>query len=557
MRFIILQLFIYFYINHGATDLRNNSINITFYSVARAIDIFRETRIRNHFMCKRITPPLMIIERNIAFMKNLLFSFLSLIVSLWIYTLIVCCGDVEMNPGPSISSSTSSSSISSETSLSSLPYDSHFSICHLNIQSLLPKIDILQYEMQPFDVFVFTESWLNIDIGSNDLKILNFNEPFRCDRETRAGGVAIYVKESITCKRRPDLEINNLECIWIEIKTHGHTLLIAGIYRPPDAHQNYWTWISESVDRAKNTNISDIILVGDLNNDLLTPSKCKHLKELIANYDFTQLINESTHFTEQSSTLIDVIITSNPNIVVASEVCDPFVPNRMRFHCPVAVILSFMKFKPQNYKRQIWKYEEADYNKYRQILSEAELSTLVTNPLDDVDTVAQKLNKVIISAAEQSIPNKMVTIRPADQPWLHNEIRKLIRQRKRIHKRAKQVNNEIIWSKFRKIRNKIVKKIRTAKLRHEHKIAMKLKDNTTDIKTWWKLSKEILNINTKSETIPNIEYNGKLYETNIEKAEALNSFFSKQSQLSKDATHVYSSPIPSIRNGVYKLTRYQ
>ena len=208
MRFIILQLFIYFYINHVATDLRNNSINITFYSVARAIDIFRETRIRNHFMCKRITPPLMIIERNIAFMKNLLFSFLSLIVSLWIYTLIVCCGDVEMNPGPSISSSTSSSSISSETSLSSLPYDSHFSICHLNIQSLLPKIDILQYEMQPFDVFVFTESWLNIDIGSNDLKILNFNEPFRCDRETRAGGVAIYVKESITCKRRPDLEIN-------------------------------------------------------------------------------------------------------------------------------------------------------------------------------------------------------------------------------------------------------------------------------------------------------------------------------------------------------------
>ena len=148
MRFIILQLFIYFYINHVATDLRNNSINITFYSVVRAIDIFRETRIRNHFMCKHITPPLMIIERNIAFMKNLLFSFLSLIVSLWIYTLIVCCGDVEMNPGPSISSSTSSSSISSETSLSSLPYDSHFSICHLNIQSLLPKIDILQYEMQ-------------------------------------------------------------------------------------------------------------------------------------------------------------------------------------------------------------------------------------------------------------------------------------------------------------------------------------------------------------------------------------------------------------------------
>ena len=120
---------------------------------------------------------------------------------------ILCCGDVEINPGPSIDLSTSSSSLSRATSLSSLPYDSHLSICHLNIQSLLPKIDILQYEMQPFDVFVFTESWLNNEIGSDELSIINFSEPFRCDRETRASGVAIYVKESVTCKGRRDLEI--------------------------------------------------------------------------------------------------------------------------------------------------------------------------------------------------------------------------------------------------------------------------------------------------------------------------------------------------------------
>ena len=118
---------------------------------------------------------------------------------------------------------------------------------------------------------------------------------------------------------------------------------------------------------------------------------------------------------------------------------------------------------------------------------------------------------------------------------MHNEIRKLIRQRKRIHKKAKQTNSDIIWNKFRKIRNKMVKKIRSAKLRYEHNTAIELKDKTTDINTWWKLSKQTLNINNKSDIIPNIEYNGKTHETNIEKAEALNSFFIKQSQLSKDA----------------------
>ena len=67
--------------------------------------------------------------------------------------------------------------------------------------------------MQPFDLFVFTESWLNNEIGTVSLRIISFNEPFRCDKETRAGGVAIYVKERITYKRRLDLEVNNLKFI--------------------------------------------------------------------------------------------------------------------------------------------------------------------------------------------------------------------------------------------------------------------------------------------------------------------------------------------------------
>ena len=49
--------------------------------------------------------------------------------------------------------------------------------------------------MQMFDLFIFTETWINSTIKSSDLKIVNFKEPFRCDRESRSGGVAIYVKD--------------------------------------------------------------------------------------------------------------------------------------------------------------------------------------------------------------------------------------------------------------------------------------------------------------------------------------------------------------------------
>jgi hypothetical protein len=32
------------------------------------------------------------------------------------------------------------------------------------------------------------------------------------------GGVVVFVKDHINCKHRPDLQIENLECIWLEIK---------------------------------------------------------------------------------------------------------------------------------------------------------------------------------------------------------------------------------------------------------------------------------------------------------------------------------------------------
>ncbi len=82
---------------------------------------------------------------------------------------------------------------------------------HLNIQSLKPKLDILEIEAQPFDILIFTETWLTPTTPDNDLLISNFNPPFRCDRPDRqGGGVAIYVREGLTAIRRLDLSLKRL-----------------------------------------------------------------------------------------------------------------------------------------------------------------------------------------------------------------------------------------------------------------------------------------------------------------------------------------------------------
>ena len=72
-------------------------------------------------------------------------SLIFIVLHVWLFMLILLSGDVEVNPGPdSVESSTDSSDILSSASLNSL--SNHLSILHLNIQSLLPKIDLIRGE---------------------------------------------------------------------------------------------------------------------------------------------------------------------------------------------------------------------------------------------------------------------------------------------------------------------------------------------------------------------------------------------------------------------------
>ena len=66
--------------------------------------------------------------------------------------------------------------------------------------------------------------------------------------------------------------------------------------------------------------------------------------------------------------------------------------------------------------------------------------------------------------ARLSIPNKESTIRFDDPPWMHIEIRKQIRKRKRLHKIAKRRNTSYDWFNFRRQINIVTNLIRTSKM---------------------------------------------------------------------------------------------
>jgi len=133
---------------------------------------------------------------------------------------------IEINPGPfdSDNSSISSGDFDNIPDVSEIVKNT-FSFLHLNIQSIVSKIDMISAEYSCHDILSFTESLLNENTSSDQqcLEIPDYKfPPFGRDRSNKVGGgVIVYVKNTVSCIIRPDLHVGSRECIWLDIKLNN------------------------------------------------------------------------------------------------------------------------------------------------------------------------------------------------------------------------------------------------------------------------------------------------------------------------------------------------
>ena len=114
-------------------------------------------------------------------------------------------------------------------------------------------------------------------------------------------------------KRRHDLELPNIECLWVEISIKNKIQLIGTFYRPPNSTNAILSTIEDSIGLAFETNI---LITGDFNLDILKDNSSQKVRDLCQQFNFEQIINEPTHFTENPSSLIDLILTSSRNTIL-------------------------------------------------------------------------------------------------------------------------------------------------------------------------------------------------------------------------------------------------
>ena len=243
----------------------------------------------------------------------------------------------------------------------------------------------------------------------------NYQVPFRKDRITNSyGRVIVYVKDNILCKRSLDLEIDGVECIWLELTLWNKTVLFSVFYRPPNSPAQTLVDIENTIDLAFDTNIGNIIVTGDFNLNWLDSGSKRKISSVFGQYNLAQLIHEPIHFTENFSSLIDLIFTKNEPIVIFSGVGEAVLDQNLRHHCPIFAVFSFDKCNQPWFRRRIWKYVEADYVRLNQLIIDFDWSTIKS---EYKNIYAENFTDKLMEFCSLAIPNKIVTIRQSAPPW--------------------------------------------------------------------------------------------------------------------------------------------
>ena len=261
-----------------------------------------------------------------------------------------------------------------------------FSICHWNFNSISAhnfiKVSLLKtfIATHKLDVICLSETYLDSSISNDDdnLEIPGY-DLFRADHpsNTKRGGVCIYYRNSLPLKI---LNIQYLhECINFEIRIGGKLCRFVSLYRSPSQSQDDFESFANSlelnIDTATAHNTFLTVVLGDFNaksnlwfkGDKTTYEGSK-IDGITSTFGLQQIINEPTHISGHSSSCIDLIFTSQPNLVMESGVHSSLHP--ICHHQTTYAKFNLNIYYPPPYEREMWHYEKANIDPMRRSIYE-------------------------------------------------------------------------------------------------------------------------------------------------------------------------------------------
>lgn len=319
-------------------------------------------------------------------------------------------------------------------------------------------------------------------------------------------------------RRRLDLEVDHLDCLWTEIilpKTRP--ILIGSVYRSPNSDFVYLNDILNNISNALDCNYETLIL-GDFNLDLLPTCKkglTKDMHDYTRRNELSQMISEPTRVTLHSRTLLDHIYVNRKNYVTQSGV----IPTGLSDHRLIYAVRRANK--PKHIPRKITTRSFKRFHQEAFIDDISKIPFSCIEGLDDIDLMWYTWKTLFNEVSDAHAPLKTVTVKGEHTPWVTDEFISMTWERDHLKKVAEKHGSLDTWARYKKCRNKLNNL--ASQLKCEY-FKTKIEDTKNDSSKLWSTLKEAMH-SSKHHNIASIVDNGIVVNDKCEIANVFNNFF--------------------------------
>ena len=364
---------------------------------------------------------------------------------------------------------------------------------HINVRSLLqklPQIEILLSDSN-LDFLGISETWLKESVCTDILRIEGYNafRKDRPDKSKKGGGVLLYIKNSITAT---EIELNTpLECVGVEVRLSPEmSFNVINLYRPPDAGQEFFQLFEELI---KSVAQKETIVIGDFNVDWNLKPKRKKLNTILNKVGFKQLMDRPTRITNRSQTIIDLIISNQPQRIkkyysLTTGMCladhNLIVFNR-KLHSRILKRPQKISFIPKEAIGAL------DYD-----IARTNWDSLFS--LGDVDMIANGLISTLSAITQGHTKTCVIMDRPRRYPWVTEALRQLMKKRDKALKEYLKSKSEANKQSFTQLRNQTVRLSRRARANYFCQQSRAARGNPKHL---WRILDDLTGRNSSKEKI--------------------------------------------------------
>ena len=151
---------------------------------------------------------------------------------------------------------------------------------------------------------------------------------------------------------------------------------------------------------------------------------------------------------------------------------------------------------------------------------------------------------MLINCIDKHAPPRTKRVGKKKSPWITSELKKNMRKRDILKKKAKQTGDPLIWQQYKGLRNSTNNEIKKVKTRY---FTDNLVINKKNPKTTWKLINELNSRNVSShKSISNIKVGEETINTPKDIAETFNNHFASVGE-----KLAYDTPLSAVEPDVY------